>query len=122
MDEKGIERIAEGVCGLVNASGRSPRDFKRILVTHADVDHAGSLGSLAAASGAEVWAGEASAHYIARRVSPPHIRFPMILPVALMNFLQRPSIRPSPGPRSRDHLPGHGSVWRAERDARPREQ
>jgi glyoxylase-like metal-dependent hydrolase (beta-lactamase superfamily II) len=81
---------------LVGSIGRKPDEVRRILITHADIDHVGGLGPLAAATGAEVLASEEGARYIRERKSPPHIGLPMIVPIALMNFLFRGSV---PGAR-----------------------
>ncbi len=41
--------------------GRRPQDLKRILITHADPDHAGAVEALADASGAKIYAGAVEA-------------------------------------------------------------
>lgn len=53
--------------------GYQPSNLTHILVTHADVDHVGSLAALQAASGAHVWAGTASAQLIDKGKSPKHM-------------------------------------------------
>jgi glyoxylase-like metal-dependent hydrolase (beta-lactamase superfamily II) len=45
--------------------GNSPQDIKRILITHADVDHYGCLAALQRASGARTYAGRAEAQAMA---------------------------------------------------------
>lgn len=50
-----------------------PEQIKHILITHADVDHVGSLHGLAKATGATTYAGEESKPYIEAAESPPHI-------------------------------------------------
>ena len=46
--------------------GRSAREIKRILITHADLDHYGCLAALQEASGACTYAGQAEAEAIAK--------------------------------------------------------
>lgn len=46
--------------------GRSARDLRRILITHADLDHYGCLAALAQASRARVYAGRLEAEAMAR--------------------------------------------------------
>ncbi len=53
--------------------GRSPTDLKHILITHADIDHAGSAAAIQAASGATVYAGAETAELLQRGKSPKHM-------------------------------------------------
>jgi glyoxylase-like metal-dependent hydrolase (beta-lactamase superfamily II) len=52
--------------------GYQPQDIKNILITHADVDHAGSAAGLQQATGARVYAGEETANYLREGMAPPH--------------------------------------------------
>jgi glyoxylase-like metal-dependent hydrolase (beta-lactamase superfamily II) len=58
------------------------------------VDHIGALAALAAETGAEIAAGELTAGFLAARAAPPHIGFPMSVPVALMNAVATPGHTP----------------------------
>jgi glyoxylase-like metal-dependent hydrolase (beta-lactamase superfamily II) len=87
--DSGLPGWAKRILSLVASIGRKAEDLGRILITHADIDHVGGLGSLVEATGAEVLASAEAALYIRGRRSPPHIGFPMIIPVAMMNFLFR---------------------------------
>ena len=60
-----------------------PSMVKQILITHADIDHVGSLHGIAAATGAPIYAGSLSKGYIEAATSPPHIP-------ALMELIARP--------------------------------
>ena len=51
--------------------GGQPSDVKTIIITHAHVDHVGSLDALKKATGAEVAAHEADADYIAGKKPAP---------------------------------------------------
>jgi glyoxylase-like metal-dependent hydrolase (beta-lactamase superfamily II) len=90
--DAGLPGRTKRIMDLVLSIGRRADEVERILVTHADIDHVGGLGPLAAATGAEIRASEEGARYIRERKSPPHIGFPMIVPVALMNFLFRGAV------------------------------
>ncbi len=63
VDPDGLTLIDTGLPGsekkilkYIAGIGKSPRDLKRIVITHADGDHYGSLNALKAASGARVFA------------------------------------------------------------------
>lgn len=53
--------------------GGQPADLKRIFITHADLDHAGSAAAIQARSGAVVHAGEQTAALLAEGRSPKHM-------------------------------------------------
>jgi glyoxylase-like metal-dependent hydrolase (beta-lactamase superfamily II) len=57
--------------------GGQPGDLKRIVITHADVDHAGSAAELQARSGAMVYCGAATAALLAEGRSPRHMPRPV---------------------------------------------
>lgn len=111
------------VLGYVVALGRQPTDVERIILTHAHVDHIGSLAELVAATGAEVWGHESEADWVAGAVEPPRL-----VTNSLVDTVLRPVVRTRPVPvarRLRDgdclplmggarvvHVPGHtrGSI------------
>ncbi len=77
----------------VKALGRQPGDLKHILLTHADVDHVGSLGALAAETGAQTYAGAAAADYAERQSGPPHVPFVMdVFGSAIIKIGKKPHI------------------------------
>lgn len=53
--------------------GGAPGDLKRIIITHADLDHAGSAKALQERSGAVVYAGAATADLLRGGRSPRHM-------------------------------------------------
>jgi glyoxylase-like metal-dependent hydrolase (beta-lactamase superfamily II) len=77
--DAGLPLAAGRVLGLIRDIGRKPEDVKHILITHADVDHVGSLKPLVDATGADVVASAESETFIRRRSNPPHIALPMSL-------------------------------------------
>ena len=63
VDPDGLTLIDTGLPGsqkkilnYISGLSRSPSDLKRIIITHADMDHTGSLSALKKASGARVYA------------------------------------------------------------------
>ncbi len=83
VDEDGLTLIDSGMPGngddILNAISRlgyNHNDLKRILVTHADVDHAGSLAHLSRESGATIFAAPATARLLIAGESPKHLPRP----------------------------------------------
>lgn len=101
--DTGMPGATSQILAAVRALGRQPGDVRHILVTHADIDHVGSLGTLAKATGAAVYAGELSAGFIRRRASPPHL--PRI--AALINGVMQRIIQP---PADVTQIVGDGDV------------
>ena len=80
VDEDGLTLIDAGmpkeqqlVFDLLDQLGHDPAQIVRILITHADIDHAGSLAAIQKATGAQVYAGEMTAHYLQAGKSPDHL-------------------------------------------------
>lgn len=63
--DTGMPGNANKILKYVEGLGHRPSDLKRILITHADGDHVGSLAALKAATGARVYANTAEAEAIA---------------------------------------------------------
>lgn len=83
--DTGIPGQASAITALLAELGMELRDLRRIILTHQDYDHIGSLAELARLSGAEILTGAAEADAIDGTVPP---RF--ALPEALA---QRPELR-----------------------------
>lgn len=80
VDEDGLTLIDAGmpkekrlVFDLLDQLGYDPSQIVRILITHADIDHAGSLAVIQSATGAQVYAGKITAHYLQVGKSPDHL-------------------------------------------------
>ena len=71
--DTGMPRKQGTIFDFLHTLGHAPTDLTHILVTHADMDHVGSLAALQAASGARVWAGADAAQLISRGQSPKHM-------------------------------------------------
>ena len=71
--DTGMPRKHGAIFNFLQTLGHAPTDLTHILVTHADMDHVGSLAAIHQASGAQVWAGAASAQLISSGKSPRHM-------------------------------------------------
>lgn len=83
-DEDGLTLIDTGmprreglVFDAIEELGGRPSDLVRILITHADIDHAGSAAAIQAKSGATIYAGPETAGLIRRGKSPKHLPRPI---------------------------------------------
>jgi len=102
--EKGATLVDTGVPGQATmildklaAEGISQSDLKRILITHQDVDHIGSLKALKAATGAEVLALDVEIPYIEGTKPSPKMPSPERLAQnpgfkAMLDALERCSV------------------------------
>lgn len=68
---------ADMILNYVLRIGRQPWEIRRIVITHTDRDHVGSLAELQGATGATVIAGEASISWLQRGMAPAHLPRPM---------------------------------------------
>ena len=83
--DAGMPKRQDTVWDLLHDLGYQPSDLTHILVTHADMDHVGSLAALQAASGAQVLAGADSAKLITQGKSPKHM--PVIIQWIIDTFM-----------------------------------
>jgi glyoxylase-like metal-dependent hydrolase (beta-lactamase superfamily II) len=81
VDSDGLTLIDTGIPGSANKilryitrAGYSRRDLNRILLTHADYDHAGSLAALKKATGARVYASLYEARAVATGQFPRSLK------------------------------------------------
>ena len=118
-----FENDASGVLEAIRKLGRSPRDLKRIVLTHAHRSHLGGLAALKRETGATVlaheWeadvvAGDRPAQSVGLKPTAPLRTYPFQVGI----FLNRPKHRGCPvdesvedgdavGPLQVLHLPGH---------------
>ena len=80
IDEDGLTLIDAGMpkeqqllFDLLDKLGFQPQQLLRILITHADLDHVGSLAAVQKATGAAVYAGEITAQFLRSGKSPNHL-------------------------------------------------
>jgi glyoxylase-like metal-dependent hydrolase (beta-lactamase superfamily II) len=94
--DTGIPGSASQILGYIKHLGYSRRDLNRILLTHADYDHAGSVAALKKATGARVYASLFEARAVATGQFPRSLKTdnPFVKPIfALAERLGR--IRPA---------------------------
>jgi len=79
-DEGGLIMVDTGMPGDANKiitymadNGLQSENVLAVLITHADIDHAGGAAELSVAYDAPVYASEATAHYLAKGKSPKHL-------------------------------------------------
>ncbi|GAB5492942.1 MAG: MBL fold metallo-hydrolase [Phototrophicaceae bacterium] len=116
-----IANAGQKILNQLEASGFSPQDVKRILITHAHPDHVGGLPVVQSATGAEVWCHELEKPVIegeqsvARRPKSPRPPDTKLSPITVTRTLSDNEHLPildglkvafTPG-----HAPGHISFW-----------
>jgi len=84
--DTGMPKQQKAIFQLLQDLGHQPTELTHILVTHADMDHVGSLAALHEASGAQIHAGAASAQLIDRGKSPKHM--PVIVQWLIDTFIK----------------------------------
>lgn len=68
--DAGKPRDGSRIRGMLDRAGLSPSDIERVLVTHYDVDHVGTLGSLGLDSEVPIYIAEPDAAYLQGEVVP----------------------------------------------------
>lgn len=81
-----MPRQQKAILDFLGRLGYQPTDLTHILVTHADMDHVGSLAALYQATGAKILAGADSANLIADGKSPKHM--PIIVQWIIDTFMK----------------------------------
>lgn len=71
--DTGMPNEQDKVLTAVADLGYAPADLTYILITHADIDHAGSAAAIQAATGATVFAGKQTADLLVHGRSPQHL-------------------------------------------------
>lgn len=71
--DTGMPRAADQLLEAVAEIGAEPGDVTRILLTHADIDHAGGLSACLGATGATPFSSAESAALVAKGQSPRHL-------------------------------------------------
>lgn len=74
--DAGMPKKQQLVFDAIQELGSQPVDLAQILVTHADIDHVGSLAAIQAESGAAIYAGQQAASLIKAGKSPQHLPRP----------------------------------------------
>ncbi len=71
--DTGMPRSQKLVWQTIADIGRQRSDLTRIVMTHADLDHAGSLAVIQSETGAKVYAGGETAVFLQKGKSPKHL-------------------------------------------------
>ncbi len=75
--DTGMPKRQQLVLDALQQINRSPSELTRIVVTHADVDHAGSLAAIQKATGAKIFTSAATAEFLVQGSSPKHLPWHM---------------------------------------------
>ncbi|HLO15050.1 MAG TPA: MBL fold metallo-hydrolase [Anaerolineales bacterium] len=91
--DAGLPRSEKKILAYVANLGKSAQDVKRIVITHADLDHFGGLAALQKATGARTYASPIEADAIAkgkssREIRPSGFSFRRILFTLLSPFMK----------------------------------
>jgi len=104
--DAGMPKEQQRLFDLLDELGFQPQQLLRILITHADLDHVGSLAAIQSATGATVYAGEKTAQLLQTGKSPDHLP-------RLMQWIANTFFKYKPVPQSSlkifhdgDELPG----------------
>ena len=129
--DAGLPGSSPKILAYMAGLGKTPRDLKRILITHSDWDHVGGLRAIQKATGARTYASQVEAQAIAEGRSSRPAKLPSSTP--LLRKLKRFFFKPRPfkvdeiltdgqvlpilgGLRVLDtvgHCPGHVSLFAA---------
>ena len=94
--DAGFPRNGKKILAYVASLGKSARDVKRIIITHADLDHFGGLAALQDASGALTFASQIEADAIAKGTSSREIRAKGFSPRRILFSLLSPFVKATP--------------------------
>jgi glyoxylase-like metal-dependent hydrolase (beta-lactamase superfamily II) len=83
--DTGTPRQQKLVWQTIAEIGRQRTDLTRILITHADTDHAGSLAAIQSETGAKVYASAETAVFLQKGKIPPHL--PWFMQFVMNNFI-----------------------------------
>jgi glyoxylase-like metal-dependent hydrolase (beta-lactamase superfamily II) len=94
--DTGLPRSERKILAYVASLGKSARDMKRIILTHADLDHVGGLAALHNLTGARTYASRIEADAIAAGMPSRQIKSSGFSVRRLMFALLRPFIKATP--------------------------
>jgi len=112
--DTGWPRDEGRIRAAITGAGFDLSDLERILVTHYDLDHVGTLASLLERTGATCYVGAGDAGFVMGREKPPAFHHKGLLQRALGPFAGRPDTDPElvadgaeVGSFTAYHTPGH---------------
>jgi glyoxylase-like metal-dependent hydrolase (beta-lactamase superfamily II) len=71
--DTGLPGDVDSIFNYLEKIGRHPTDLTAILITHADIDHAGGAAEIQARTGAPIFAGKETAEHLITGKSPQHM-------------------------------------------------
>jgi glyoxylase-like metal-dependent hydrolase (beta-lactamase superfamily II) len=109
--DAGVPKAAPKILNYIQALGYRATDVKHILLTHADVDHVGSLAALVQASGAQTYAHLYEAAVMAGRELPRGIKGPLGFVFRLLSQFFKPQLaQVDHAVQTGDELPLHNGI------------
>jgi glyoxylase-like metal-dependent hydrolase (beta-lactamase superfamily II) len=112
--DTGTPRDGRRIRRAIEEAGYTVSDLERILITHFDVDHVGSLAGLVAETGAECYVGAADAGFLTKKEKPPALHHKGALQRVVSPFAKAPDVNPNlvadgdeVGSFVAYHTPGH---------------
>ncbi len=94
--DAGLPRSEKKILAYVASLGKSAQDVKRIIITHADLDHYGGLAALQKLSGARVYASKIEADAIAKGKASREIKRSGFSPRNILFALLSPFMKATP--------------------------
>lgn len=94
--DAGLPRSQKKILAYVEKLGKRAQDIKRIVITHADLDHFGGLAALQAATGARTYASRIEAESIALGKASREIQLSGFSPRRVMYAVLRPFMKAKP--------------------------
>ena len=83
--DTGVAGDADKILNYIEEMGHQPKDVTAILITHADIDHAGGAAILQAHTGSIVYTGSQTAELLSEGKSPKHM--PRVVQFIVDNFM-----------------------------------
>ena len=94
--DAGVPRSEHKILAYIASLGKSARDVKRIILTHSDLDHVGSLAALQKATGARTYASRIEADAIAAGKASREIKPSGFSMRRILFSLMRPFMKATP--------------------------
>src|SRR5512138_1716823 len=94
--DAGLPRSEKKILAYIASLGKSRQDVKRIIITHADIDHYGGLAALQTATGGRIYASQSEADAMAQGKSSREIKRSGLSVRRFLFALLSPFVRATP--------------------------